>query len=493
MIRPRLIARPSFMATLLAATIAAGCGGSGGAPNKAGVAPPKEHLLLRLQATDPGTPEVQYFAKRIEARSNGSVRVELHNDYPSRLAANESRLARDLRARRVDFGVLPARAWPAAGVRAFAALQAPFVLTTYGVARKAITGPAGDTLRAALERAGVVPLALVPAELRRLLAVRPLDSPEAFGGLRVRVPDNATSSDDVRALGANAVQGITSDQVYDQLKAHRLDAAETAPLVAIENGYDRFARYITAYALFDRVDTLVASPDAWKRLSRNQQDAIRAAAQDTVAFSASLPDRDNDDLSQLCGAGVRVATPTLVQLRAIARATDPVRASLLRDPAAGPVLQHLEATEGAGPALLPLPEACSRPGSQGPTTSPTRRATIPNGTYVTRTTVADLRRVAQYGRDWETSITWTTRVHDGRWSQNRTPPSIDPKYKDGWNGTYSVYGDRLTFRFLDAPDVGTTETVRWSYYDGQLTLKLVSVADHGSRAIYAAHPWRKVG
>lgn len=89
-------------------------------------------------------------------------------------------------------------------------------------------------------------------------------------------------------------------------------------------------------------------------------------------------------------------------------------------------------------------------------------------------------------------MTWTTRMRDGRWSQNRTPLSIDPKYKDGWWGTYTASGDRLTFRYLNPEDAGTTETVRWSYYDGRLTFKLVDVADRSARAIYAAHPWRKV-
>ena len=38
----------------------------------------------------------------------------------------------------------------------------------------------------------------------------------------------------------------------------------------------------------------------------------------------------------------------------------------------------------------------------------------------------------------------------------------------------------------------TPETVRWSYYDGQLTFAIVNVQDLSSRVIYTAHPWRKV-
>ncbi len=99
-----------------------------------------------VQATDAGSPEAQHFAKQIEKRSGGTLTVKLRADYPSRDPANEAELARDLRAGEADFGVLPARAWAPAGVEAFDALQAPFVLGNYDVARAALAGPAGNAL-----------------------------------------------------------------------------------------------------------------------------------------------------------------------------------------------------------------------------------------------------------------------------------------------------------------------------------------------------------
>ena len=44
------------------------------------------------------------------------------------------------------------------------------------------------------------------------------------------------------------------------------------------------------------------------------------------------------------------------------------------------------------------------------------------------------------------------------------------------------------------PGTGLTpETVRWSYLNGLLTFTVVDVQDSGSRIIYSAHPWRKIG
>lgn len=86
-------------------------------------------------------------------------------------------------------------------------------------------------------------------------------------------------------------------------------------------------------------------------------------------------------------------------------------------------------------------------------------------------------------------------------SQRRSGPTgqvsaASPDYRDQGPvaGRYVVKGDEVTFDFNNCPTgCGAPETVRWSYFDGQLTFAIVDVADTGSRVIYTAHPWRKTG
>ena len=67
-----------------------------------------------------------------------------------------------------------------------------------------------------------------------------------------------------------------------------------------------------------------------------------------------------------------------------------------------------------------------------------------------------------------------------------------PDYPDQGpvTGRYVVKGDEVTFSVSQATGWSATETVRWSYFDGQLTFAIVDVSDTGSRVIYTAHPWR---
>ena len=478
----------ALITPLAAAAILAGCGGSSDSStrNKAGAVSARPQTLM-VQATDTDSPEAQQFARQIEQRSGGSITVKLGTDYPSNNPTNEAELARDLRAGHADFGVLPARAWAPAGVKAFDALQAPFVLGNYDVARAALAGPAGTALNAALENAGVVPLGLVPAELRRIVSVRPLATSDAFRGLAIRVPANDTSAAVLRSLGAGPIQSITSDDVLTWLRDGRLDGAETAPIWAYANNYAKYARYITGYALFDRVDTIVASPGAWQRLSPDQQAAVRDAARDTVGFTASLADRDGEDLAKLCRTGVRVTTPTAGQLAELADATEPVRAALRRDPATAPVLQALSQTKGAGPQLLAAPSECTKP-IPASAVSKAGPATIPKGTYEVRASVEDFERWGKYGPQWEKPIEWTIKLDGGRFVLTQ-----QPKYGnvDALRGTFTVDGDVARFRLLQ-PDQDWEWTARWSYYDGKLTWVPLDIHDLGTRITWGAHPWKKV-
>ena len=480
---------PLAVATLAAGAIAA-CGGSGDdKTNKAGAAAKDEPRVIAIEATDAGGAHSQYLAKRIEQRSGGSLRVRLEDNYDSRLAANEVKLARATRAGREDFGLLPARAWATAGLRAFAPLQAPFVITTTQAAREAMAGPAGDTLASALREAGVEPLGLVPNHMRRLLAKRALTAPEHFRGQRLRIVDNATTAQIVEALGAVPLQGFASNEVLPALRKGRVDGVESAPEFIIGNGYQNFARRLTGYALFNRVDTFVASPKALERLSDGQREAIREAVADTARFATAEAGGEAAHVARLCRSGVRIDVPTPQGLQALVAATEPVRAALARDPQSAQVMRELRATPGAGAHLLPPPKDCAAPAADAsPQTASS--APFPDGTYVVRLTLADWERFAAFGDVAEEPRTITTTFRDGRLTQKLSPEWGPADERCPCDARYKVEGDKLTIDW-DRADF-TDESVRWSYFGGQLTFKDPEVDEAWVEASYLAHPWRKV-
>lgn len=480
------------LSLLVAACVVGGCEAAapGAGHNKAGAAVDSPRVL-RLEDPDPSDPEMVYLAQQIQRRSHGSLRVQVLADYQSALPSNEARLARAVRAGRVGFAFVPARAWPAAGVAPFAALQAPFAIDTYPAARAAATGPAGRLLLTQLAGAGVVGLALVPMELRRLMSASPLSSLADFHAKRLRETDNATTAADLRALGATPIQGLTAGAVGQALAAHRLDGVEISPVYALPNAYANSAHDITGYALFDKMDTLVANPKAWSGLSASQQAAVRHAAADTVSYAATLPQRDAADLKQLCGEGVRVLYPTPAELQHLAAAETTVLASLRRSPATARVLALLQATPGAGPHTLSSPPGCGSAAHTPPAVYAGPK--IPNGTYVSTDTAADFQKGGVFGPDWSKAITWTMKITRGHWYETQKPDYPD----QGPLGGPLLYHKRnVTFVYVkqlpNSTPTPAPETVRWSYFQGQLTFTIVNVADPGSRVSYIGHPWLKI-
>lgn len=281
------------------------------------------------------------------------------------------------------------------------------------------------------------------------------------------------------------------DAISGALKRGLLDGVETSSGFAFGNRYYEHAKNITGYALFPRIDTLVASGAAWKELSDGEQAAVRAAAADTARFSRTLPDRDAKDLGGLCKQGVRVTTPTAAQLAALSDAAEPARATLRDDPATAELMRLLETTPGAGPK--PLPGAGECEGRTAPGSQESGSATIPEGVYKVTTTRADNERFGLPGAEWDLypKQEWTTRMKDGKWVRTVDPrfPQQPGKYDDA--GTYRVHGDNVTIHYTisqGAPD----ENYRWSYYGGRLTFEPIDVDDLGSLIVWTGHPWRKV-
>ena len=243
-----------------------------------------------------------------------------------------------------------------------------------------------------------------------------------------------------------------------------------------------------ATRVFPNLRAIVLSRRAWSRLSDRQRAAISAAARGTLAAAKSALARDERaELAELCGLHVHVAVPTAAQLAQLVQTATSATDVLARDPAAVPMLAALRDLPGAGPqpSALPLPPECAAsagsPGNQ-------HAATIPNGVYVTTTSVADFRAEGVTGPDWNKPITWTTNLRDGHFRTTQVPDYPD---QGPLTGTYKIHGDEVRFTY-DGSVGEAPETFKWSYFDRLLRFTVVLVADAGARAQYGAHPWRRV-
>jgi TRAP-type C4-dicarboxylate transport system substrate-binding protein len=468
--------------------------------NKAGSAGQGARTIV-MQMPDGGDPDGLYFAQDVGKLSRGALRVTIDSKtYDSLVPANEARLTAAIRAGRVGFAYQPARDWAAAGVPGFQALLAPFAITTVAASQRVAASPVAAAVLGQLSRYGVVGLGLIAGEPRQILSVRPLFTPPQFAGQRIRIIDNPQTAALVTALGARPVLGLASNKVSSPLHTGSVTAVESSPAYIAANAYQNRAPYLTSYAVFPKFQTLVASKRAWSALPLADQALIRQAAVDTRAHSGQLASREALELTQLCQQGVVLDQPTAAQLGALAGAA---AAAAPASVAAAAVDRQIKTLPGTGvqPDATGVPADCriaSDPAAAAaihqvltPAVAVHKgKGKIPPGSYVTTDTVADWHAGSQYGSDWNTATTFTIRLYpDGSilWTQNPDYPDQGPL-----RGRYVVKGDEVRF-IWDAYTGISPETVRWSYFDGQLTFAIVDVADSAARITYTAHPWRKIG
>ena len=108
---------------------------------------------------------------------------------------------------------------------------------------------------------------------------------------------------------------------------------------------------------------------------------------------------------------------------------------------------------------------------------------FPQGRFTSPLTAADFLR---YGGRMDPSFPhpWVITIRKGRWHTNESPT---------FGGTYVLAGNAITFVVKYPRDaVGGREKLTWTYSDGRLRFKVVSGVEGGDKAIYLAHPWRRL-
>ena len=189
---------------------------------------------------------------------------------------------------------------------------------------------------------------------------------------------------------------------------------------------------------------LFAGPDVSSDDLAVLRQAAKAAIPEAIALSRSL---ESDGLSEVCRATFKVVSASAAQIDGLRSAVRPVYDRLEQDSAASAALARIQE--------LSRDAAASEDSVRCPAASkPATRATIPAGTYRTFVTRADAR---------ERGFSWAKIVEedpDPKALRSKTKEfrlqftkqggfvvfdvTLDGTANIGWEGSYSIYRDRIT-------------------------------------------------
>lgn len=393
-----------------------------------------ETVVLRMATIDVVNPNGQYFGSEafvdaLEQVSGGLLKVEIITGYGEGAPDAESKLVEAIASGEVDGGAPSTRAFAGAGITGLEAIEAPMTITSYAAQKALVSGPIADELVGRLEGTGLVGLGLAVGPLRRPFASEaPLLGPEDWEGIRFRVYNSATQSDSIRALGADPVN--LGFAWIDEVREGKLRGAEFDVAQYWTNGLTTEAGNVTANViLWPKVIVLALSQQRWDGLSVEQQEWVRAAADQAVQVSIDATYDESAAAQKLCSEGVKFIDASSEQISRLRESFSPVLTELAGDPLMVDIqaLAALHPDPDVPDVPVDCQQATSNPGSSPAGGVQDAISLMPEGIYRVDISLDDVEGAGlSNGSGW--TGTWTMTISEGTYAMRCRPiedPAVD--------------------------------------------------------------------
>ena len=200
----------------------------------------------------------------------------------------------------------------------------PFLFRDIEHFRKAMYGPTGDKVLAAFDKAGFIGLAFYESGARSVYAKKPIKGVADMKGLKIRVQPSDLMVSMVSSMGASPTP-MPIAEVYTGLKTGLVDAAENNYPSYEEAKHFEAAPYYSETMHVMTPEVLVFSKKIWDTLPKEQQAAIRKAAQDSVPFYVKLWEpRERDAKAAVVKGGAKITAAADIDRKGFVEIEKPV-------------------------------------------------------------------------------------------------------------------------------------------------------------------------
>ena len=228
---------------------------------------------------NPTTESMVFFAEQVKAKTGGEVDVRLFNN--STLGGQREALE-SMQVGTLDMCM--ANAGPAAQfIPELNVLALPFLFNDADHMFRALNGPAGDKLKAAVEKAGFVFLYWANGGSRNLINdTKPINSPADLKGMKIRVMNSQLMVNTLNAMGAIATP-MSQGEVYTALEQGVLDGWENNPVTLLTLKLYEVSDYFSWTRHFMVPDLIMISKRSFDQLTPDQQKALLEAGREAEA------------------------------------------------------------------------------------------------------------------------------------------------------------------------------------------------------------------
>lgn len=219
-------------------------------------------------------PAMEEFKKVVEAKTGGSLKVEL---FGGGVLGDQKTLMTQTQAGAIQASVFVTTISQAL-VPEHAVWGLPFLFKDTAAYKKFTYGPFGQELGARLEKHGLKHLTWGYTGFLSIASSRnAIRKPEDIKGQKIRVMEDPLQIATLKALGANAV-GMPLAEVYPGLKQKVIDGVATGPSFMLTLKANEAAKYLSATEHSATPCMIVMNLAFWNSLTPGEQAALREAA-----------------------------------------------------------------------------------------------------------------------------------------------------------------------------------------------------------------------
>jgi tripartite ATP-independent transporter DctP family solute receptor len=218
----------------------------------------------------------------------------------------------------------------------------PYLFKSTDHMRRVLDGPIGEKILADLEDQGLIGLCFYDGGARSFYSTKkPIQRAADIKGMKVRIQQGDSAAAMVRALGATPMP-MSHQQGYVALQAGVVDAAINSMQFYSTSRHFQVAKYFSVTEHSMAPGVLVFSKQVWDTLSKNDQEAIRSSAKDSVQHMRKLWDASEASArSHAVAGGAHIVTD--VDGKSFAEALLPLHPVLVTSPRLRSMVAEIEA------------------------------------------------------------------------------------------------------------------------------------------------------
>lgn len=245
-------------------------------------------------------------AERVKEESNGKMRIDI---YPSQQLGSERELLELLQIGSLDITKVSSSVLEGFEPL-FKIFSVPFLFENEEHRFSVYDGEIGRELLDAGQNIRLVGLTYYDAGTRSFYTKdRPILHPDDLQGMKIRVQESPASLQMVNMLGGSATP-ISFGELYTALQQRIVDGAENnPPSLYLTRHYE----VVDYYSLDEHTavpDMLFASQFTWERLTDEEKEILRNAAQESAIYQRKLwEESTNEAMEAVQEAGIEVVRP----------------------------------------------------------------------------------------------------------------------------------------------------------------------------------------